>query len=124
MKDLPQFKAIVLKREGRLLRMVLNRPEALNAINLDLHDELPEALWFAQGDPDSDLIVLTGAGRAFSAGGDHRPHRAQRRQSGAVRSRGAHGQADHQHPARYRQAGGLPAEWPRGGPGRNDRADV
>ena len=70
MKDLPQFKAILLEREGRLLRIVLNRPDALNAINLDLHDELPEALWFAQGDPDSDLVVLTGAGRAFSAGGD------------------------------------------------------
>ena len=70
MKDLPKFKAILLEREGRLLRIVLNRPDALNAINLDLHDELPEALWFAQGDPDSDLVVLTGAGRAFSAGGD------------------------------------------------------
>ena len=70
MKDLPQFKAILLEREGRLLRIVLNRPDALNAINLDLHDELPEALWFAQSDPDSDLVVLTGAGRAFSAGGD------------------------------------------------------
>ena len=70
MKDLPQYKAIVLTREGRLLRIMLNRPDALNAINLDLHDELPEALWFAQGDTGSDLIVLTGAGRAFSAGGD------------------------------------------------------
>ena len=70
MNDLPQFKAILLEREGRLLRIVLNRPDALNAINLDLHDELPEALWFAQGDADSDLVVLTGAGRAFSAGGD------------------------------------------------------
>ena len=70
MKDLPKFKAILLEREGRLLRIVLNRPDALNAINLDLHDELPEALWFAQGDTGSDLIVLTGAGRAFSAGGD------------------------------------------------------
>ena len=41
-----------------------------HAINLDLHDELPEALWFAQGDTGSDLILLTGAGRGFSAGGD------------------------------------------------------
>ncbi len=67
---LPQFKAIVLAREGRLLRITFNRPEAMNAINLDLHDELPEALWFAQKDTESDVIVLSGAGRAFSAGGD------------------------------------------------------
>ncbi len=70
MKDLPQFKTILLEREGRLLRITFNRPDAMNAVNLDLHDELPEALWFAQGDIGSDLIVLTGAGRAFSAGGD------------------------------------------------------
>lgn len=68
--ELPRFKSILLSREGRLLRITLNRPDALNAINLELHDELPEALWFAQGDPDSDLVVITGAGRAFSAGGD------------------------------------------------------
>lgn len=67
---LPTFKTIELSREGRLLRLTFNRPDAMNAVNLDLHDELPEALWFAQGDAGSDLIVLTGAGRAFSAGGD------------------------------------------------------
>jgi enoyl-CoA hydratase len=67
---LPTFRTIDLAREGRLLRLTLNRPDAMNAINLDLHDELPEALWFAQGDGGSDLVVITGAGRAFSAGGD------------------------------------------------------
>jgi len=67
---LPTFSTIVLSREGRLLRVTLNRPEAMNAVNLELHDELPEALWFAQGDTGSDVVVLTGAGRAFSAGGD------------------------------------------------------
>ena len=67
---LPQFNTILMAREGRLLRITLNRPEAMNAVNLELHDELPQALWFAQGDPGSDVIVLTGAGRAFSAGGD------------------------------------------------------
>jgi enoyl-CoA hydratase len=67
---LPTFRTIELAREGRLLRLTFNRPEAMNAVNLDLHDELPEALWFAQGDTGSDLLVITGAGRAFSAGGD------------------------------------------------------
>lgn len=70
MTELPRFKAIDMARQGRLLRIMLNRPESLNAVNLDLHDELPEALWFAQGDTQSDVVVLTGAGRAFSAGGD------------------------------------------------------
>jgi enoyl-CoA hydratase len=67
---LPTYRTIELAREGRLLRLTLNRPDAMNAVNLDLHDELPQALWYAQGDPGSDVVVLTGAGRAFSAGGD------------------------------------------------------
>ena len=67
---LPQLNSILMSREGRLLRITFNRPDQMNAVSLELHDELVEALWFAQGDTGSDLIVLTGAGRAFSAGGD------------------------------------------------------
>ena len=75
---LPQLGTIALAREGRLLRLTLNRPDAMNAVNLELHDDLAAALWFAQGDPGSDLVVITGAGRAFSAGGDiaHIEHNA------------------------------------------------
>jgi len=76
---LPPLETIEMAREGRLLRITLNRPDAMNAVNLKLHDELLEALWFAQGDAGSDVIVLTGAGRAFSAGGDldHIEHNAR-----------------------------------------------
>ena len=76
--DLPSFRCIALERRGRLLVVTLNRPDSLNAVNLELHDELPEALTFAGDDPDSDLVLLTGAGRAFSAGGDiaHMEHNA------------------------------------------------
>lgn len=75
---LPQLGAIDLSREGRLLRVALNRPDALNAINLELHDDLAEALWFAQCDTGSDVVLITGEGRAFSAGGDldHLAHNA------------------------------------------------
>lgn len=68
--DLPQFGSIKLERSGRLLEVMFNRPDRLNAFDLELHDELPEALAFAAADPGSDVVLLTGAGRAFSAGGD------------------------------------------------------
>ena len=70
MTPLPSFTTLILERRERLLVLTLNRPEALNAVNLVLHDELPEALAFIASDPGSDVVLLTGAGRAFSAGGD------------------------------------------------------
>jgi enoyl-CoA hydratase len=48
----------------------MNRPEALNAIDAVMHEELSRVFTDAARDPDSDVVVLTGAGRAFSAGGD------------------------------------------------------
>ncbi len=70
MSDLPSFSTIELSRRGRLLKLTLNRPDAMNAVNLALHDDLAAALWFAQCDTLSDVLMITGAGRAFSAGGD------------------------------------------------------
>lgn len=70
MTTLPTLEAIALSRAGRLLTITLNRPDSLNAFNLAMHDEMVAALAFAKDDPASDMILLTGAGRAFSAGGD------------------------------------------------------
>jgi enoyl-CoA hydratase len=69
-ETLPQFQTIALARSGRLLTITLNRPEQLNAVNLAMHEELAQVFVFAAADPHSDVVVLTGAGRAFSAGGD------------------------------------------------------
>ena len=69
-KPLPQLATILLERRGRMLVITLNRPDQLNAVNLELHDDLVDALWFAQCDTESDIVQITGAGRAFSAGGD------------------------------------------------------
>lgn len=79
MADLPLYKTILLERRGRLLTLTFNRPDAMNAVDLDMHNELPEALAFASSDPASDVLLLTGAGRAFSAGGDfdHMEHNAR-----------------------------------------------
>lgn len=67
---LPSYNAIALERKGRLLTITLNRPEMRNAINLAMHEELAEVFTFAAMDEHSDVIVFTGAGNAFSAGGD------------------------------------------------------
>ncbi|HMN43603.1 MAG TPA: enoyl-CoA hydratase-related protein [Povalibacter sp.] len=72
------YETILLTRKGRQLTITLNRPDAMNAVNLQLHEELADVFVYAATDPHSDVIVLTGAGRAFSAGGDldHLAHNA------------------------------------------------
>lgn len=74
----PELTAIEFVRHGRRLDLVLNRPETMNAFDKAMHDQLPDALAFARDDGGSDVIVLTGAGKAFSAGGDlsHIAHNA------------------------------------------------
>jgi 2-(1,2-epoxy-1,2-dihydrophenyl)acetyl-CoA isomerase len=50
--------------------LTMNRPARLNALSRAMHEALCEALGRLAGDPAIGAIVLTGAGRAFSAGGD------------------------------------------------------
>ncbi|MEQ6899691.1 enoyl-CoA hydratase-related protein [Nocardioides sp. YIM 152588] len=56
--------------EARVRTLTLNRPEALNAFNEQLYDATAEALVAAAEDPEVAVVVLTGRGRAFSAGTD------------------------------------------------------
>lgn len=67
---LRNYATIALTRKGRLLTITLNRPDTLNAVNREMHEELADVFQFAAQDAGSDVVVLTGAGRAFSAGGD------------------------------------------------------
>jgi 2-(1,2-epoxy-1,2-dihydrophenyl)acetyl-CoA isomerase len=53
-----------------VLTLAMNRPEARNALNLEMSDRMVEALRRAQLDPAVRAVVLTGAGGAFCAGGD------------------------------------------------------
>ena len=55
---------------GRVRVLTLDRPEALNAFNEALYDAVTDALIEAQADDGVAVVVLTGEGRAFSAGTD------------------------------------------------------
>ncbi|HEY2088891.1 MAG TPA: enoyl-CoA hydratase-related protein [Mycobacterium sp.] len=56
--------------QNRVRTLTLNRPDVLNAFNEALYQATAEALQAAAEDPDVAVVLLTGAGRAFSAGND------------------------------------------------------
>ena len=64
------YENILYDKQRKGVLITLNRPEALNALSRDLEDELHVALDEAEADPEIRYIILTGAGRAFSAGYD------------------------------------------------------
>lgn len=65
-----EYKSINFARRGKVLQVTLNRPDKLNAVDEEMHGELASLFLDVANDPDSEIIVLSGAGRAFSAGGD------------------------------------------------------
>jgi enoyl-CoA hydratase/carnithine racemase len=76
---MPDYKEILYeKRRGGVL-ITLNRPEAMNAISRTLIRELHEALDEVEADPEIRAVVITGAGRAFSAGMDQGTKAGRRR---------------------------------------------
>ncbi|MFQ5521124.1 MAG: enoyl-CoA hydratase/isomerase family protein, partial [Candidatus Methylomirabilia bacterium] len=66
--DYSGYQTLEVKRDGTVLIVTLNRPEKLNAINATLHAELAAIFGEIARDPETRAVVLTGAGRAFSAG--------------------------------------------------------
>jgi len=61
---------VSITRSSGITRLTLNRPDKLNAFTLAMHAELRAGLETANADPLCRVVVLTGAGRAFSAGQD------------------------------------------------------
>jgi enoyl-CoA hydratase len=68
MYDMP--KEIDVQADGPLRIITLNRPDSLNSVNDDLHHGLAKLWQRLSDDLSARVAVITGAGRAFSAGGD------------------------------------------------------
>ena len=64
------FKTILVEKSEGLGKIVLNRPQVLNALNQEMFDELDKAFRFMGEDEDVKVLIVTGAGKAFSAGID------------------------------------------------------
>jgi len=71
MMDYREYQHLKFERKGEgILLITINRPDVLNATNNRLHWELSHVWLDIAEDADSNVVVVTGAGRAFSAGGD------------------------------------------------------
>jgi enoyl-CoA hydratase/carnithine racemase len=62
--------AVLFEKRGAIAWVTLNRPDQLNAYNMAMRDALYEILSAIHDDDDIRAMVLTGAGKAFSTGGD------------------------------------------------------
>jgi enoyl-CoA hydratase len=61
---------LLVDSDGPVRILTMNRPDSLNAVDAELHSELTAVWPRLTADRDARAVVLTGAGRAFSAGGD------------------------------------------------------
>jgi enoyl-CoA hydratase len=70
------YRTLEVKREGPLAWLTLSRPDALNALDTAMVDELHDFLGRLRGERETRVVVLRGAGRAFCAGLDLKEQRA------------------------------------------------
>ena len=64
------YTALAFRREGHVLHATFNRPDTLNAFDADLHGDFERFVLEVSRDEATHVIVLSGAGKAFSAGGN------------------------------------------------------
>jgi len=65
------YNTILVEEKAPIGIITMNRPEKLNAMNLEMKNEIADALSDLDGDDDVKAVILTGAGRAFSSGHDN-----------------------------------------------------
>lgn len=68
--DIKNLNTLIIRKEDKVAWIILNRPKKLNALNQELLDELSRSLDELEKDDSVRVIVLTGSGKAFSAGAD------------------------------------------------------
>jgi enoyl-CoA hydratase/carnithine racemase len=61
---------LLVERLDSVLRVTFNRPDVLNALTPEMLDTAADAVESGGGDPDVRVVIITGAGRAFSSGAD------------------------------------------------------
>jgi len=64
------FKTLILEEKQNVLRIILNRPDKMNALNTEMYAELHNVLDLVETNVECRVLIFTGSGKAFCAGGD------------------------------------------------------
>jgi len=64
------YEHVLVENDDGILTVTMNRPESLNAVSREMHRGMPSLFQEISYDDDVNAVILTGAGRAFCAGGD------------------------------------------------------
>ena len=64
------FETILFEKRDSVAHISLNRPEHVNAYNIQMRDDFSEALLAVELDPDIRALLITGEGKGFCAGAD------------------------------------------------------
>lgn len=70
MSDSGGFQTLLFQKQGAVAHISLNRPQVVNAYNIQMRDDFSEALSAVELDPDVRSLLITGEGRGFCAGAD------------------------------------------------------
>ena len=65
-----EYKTVLVEKEDGITWLILNRPEKRNAMNPQLHFDMYDAVTEAEGDPETQVMIITGAGNSWCAGMD------------------------------------------------------
>lgn len=68
--SLSAYPNLLLQQTGKVLTVTINRPDKMNAINQETEQSLARLFFDVSTNKDVHVVILTGAGKAFSAGGD------------------------------------------------------
>jgi enoyl-CoA hydratase/carnithine racemase len=123
--DYSQYGGLLVTKQDKVMTITLNAPESMNAFSAEMHYSMSRIWEDVHDDPEVNVVVLTGAGRAFSAGGNviamqekiNRPELWERHQP-------AGSETDHLPHAGMRQAGDRAGQRPCRGAGCHGGADV
>src|SRR3990172_2368267 len=81
------FSTILLEKSEHIATLTLNRPDARNAIDLVMREEIVAALDELEADESTRVVIVTGAGEHFCAGGDVKTMQAKRHTAAEGRAR-------------------------------------
>ena len=80
------YEHVLFDVSDNIATLTLNRPDALNALSADLAKDLGRAIDEVKERAGDDFALMTGAGRAFCAGGDIKSMNAEKRTAATARS--------------------------------------